>query len=230
MAEEKPEESSSALPEILSRSFLFVSALSSHPLFSILAAASLLVALYIPRSLLPLLLSPVSISTLLLLAALLRFGSSPPADAAAAAVEEKELPESCPETDMECANYHRKVTFFDDLGRRSGPLEIIYEEHEEEEGECGGVGFREYLRWPQNSDLGSWGLGSLRFAGLDSGSDSDEGSPIEAAEGSSSPEELHLRWEEDDEEEEEDGDDMIEIDLKGEAEENLIEIDIFGCR
>ncbi|KAG6515765.1 hypothetical protein ZIOFF_026195 [Zingiber officinale] len=223
MAEAKPEESSSALQDLLSRSFLFVSAFFSHPLFSILAAASLLVALYIPRSLLTLLLSPVFISTFLLLVALLCFGSSPPA--AAAAAEETELPESCPETDMECASYHRKVTFFDDLGRRSGPLEVIYEE---EEGECGGVGFQEYQRWPQNSDLGSWGLGSLRFAGLDSDSDSDAGSPIEAAEGSSSPEELRLRWEEEDQEE--DGDDMIEIDLKGEAEENLIEIDIFGCR
>ncbi|XP_074581116.1 uncharacterized protein LOC141837639 [Curcuma longa] len=224
MAEARPEESSSALPEFLLRSFLFVSAFFSHPLFSILAAASLLVALYIPRSLLTLLLSPVPISTFLLLAALLPFGSSPPA--AAAAEEQKELPESCPETDMECASYHRKATFFDDFGRRSGPLEVIYEE---EEGECGGVGFREYLRWPQNSDLGSWGLRSLRFGSLDSDSDSDEGSPIEAAEGSRSSEELRLRWEEDDEEEE-DGDDMIEIDLKDEAEENLIEIDIFGCR
>ncbi|XP_074566225.1 uncharacterized protein LOC141822800 [Curcuma longa] len=231
MAEAKTEESSAILPGLLSRSFFLASSLSSHPLFAVLAAASLLVALYVPRSLLPFLLSPVPISTLLLLVALLRLGSSPaetPTATTVAAEEGKELPVSYLTNNTECfSNYHRKAPFCNDSGRRGVPLEVIYEEHEEE-GELGCVRFCEYLRWRQNGDSGSGGLGSLRFADVDSDSGSDGGSPIDAAEKSSSPEELWLRW--DAQSEEEDGEDMIEIDLKAEAEENLIEIDISGWR
>lgn len=230
MAEAKTEDSSAILPGLVSRSFLLASSLSSHPLFAVLAAASLLIALYVPRSLLPFLLSPVPISTFLLLAALLRLGSSPaePPAANTVAAEEKELPVSYLTNDTECcSSYQQKAPFSNGSGCRGVPLEVIYEEHEEE-GELGGGRFWEYLRWRQNGDLGSGGLGSLRFTGVDSDSDSDEGSPINAAEGSSSPEELWLRW--DAQSEEEDGEDMIEIDLKAEAEENLIEIDISGWR
>lgn len=257
---------------LLSRSLFFLSTHSTHPLFGILAAASLLVILYLPRSLLSLVLSPVPISTFFLLAALLRHGSPPPkCPAAVAAVDngEEELtslcPETKPETKAESAGYHQEVIFSNDFiscGWRSRPLEIIYEEYEgEEEEECGGgrshqyrgwlqnadlesvrlgsLGFtyaeeekwgdggsEDYRMWPQNANLGSRRAGPIRFAySTDSDTESNGGSQAASeAEGSSSPEDHRLMWEDD-----EDGDDMIEIELELE-EENMIEIDISDGR
>ncbi|RZR71926.1 hypothetical protein BHM03_00008833 [Ensete ventricosum] len=272
----KAEESTAPVAEfpiqalrLLSRSLVFLSTLSAHPLFGTLAAAFLLVILYLPRSLLSLVLSPVPISTFVLLAALLRHGSPPPKCPAAAAAavddEEEELPPLCsetkPETKAESACYHQEVIFSNDFigcGRRSRPLEIIYEEYEGEE-ECGGGGSHQYRGWLQNADLESarlgftyakeeeeWGdggsedypmwpqnansgsriAGPIRFTyGTDSDTESNGGSQAASeAEGSSSPEDHRLMWED-----EEDGDDMIEIELELE-EENMIEIDISGGR
>ncbi|CAD5166526.1 unnamed protein product [Musa acuminata subsp. malaccensis] len=271
----KAEESTAPVAEfsiqalrLLSRSLLFLSTHSTHPLFGILAAASLLVILYLPRSLLSLVLSPVPISTFFLLAALLRHGSPPlkcPAAVATVDDGEEELTSLCPETKAESSCYHQEVIFSNDFiscGRRSRPLEIIYEEYEgEEEEERGGggshqyrgwlqnadlesvrlgsLGFtyaeeekwgdggsEDYRMWPQNADLGSRRAGPIRFAyGTDSDTESNGGSQAASeAEGSSSPEEHRLMWEDD-----EDGDDMIEIELELE-EENMIEIDISGGR
>ncbi|CAL9040572.1 unnamed protein product [Musa banksii] len=261
----KAEESTAPVAEfsiqalrLLSRSLLFLSTHSTHPLFGILAAASLLVILYLPRSLLSLVLSPVPISTFFLLAALLRHGSPQlkcPAAVATVVDGEEELTSLCPETKAESSCYHQEVIFSNDFiscGRRSRPLEIIYEEYEgEEEEERGGggshqyrgwlqnadlesvrlgsLGFtyaEDYRMWPQNADLGSRRAGPIRFAyGTDSDTESNGGSQAASeAEESSSPEEHRLMWEDD-----EDGDDMIEIELELE-EENMIEIDISGGR
>ncbi|URE30006.1 hypothetical protein MUK42_06181 [Musa troglodytarum] len=179
----KAEESTAPVAEfpiqalrLLSRSLLFLSTHSTHPLFGSLAAASLLVILYLPRSLLSLVLSPVPISTFFLLAALLRHGSPPlkcPAAVAAVDDGEEELTPLCsetkPVTKAESACYHQEVIFSNDFiscGRRSRPLEIIHEEHEgeeEEEEECGGRGSHQYRCWLQNADLESVRLGSLAF-------------------------------------------------------------------
>ncbi|XP_064977485.1 uncharacterized protein LOC135619419 [Musa acuminata AAA Group] len=217
---------------LLSRWYLSLSTLSSHPLFAVLAAASILAFLYLPRTLLPLLLSPIPISTFLLLAALFRLRSPPPNSlAAAAAVEEEVTPvlsEPKPEAKaVESTDYHQNVNFrdaFADCLRWSGPLEVIYEdyegEEENEESRCRGRSQEQHSKWAQNENLGSGRLWPLRFACDDSDTDSEGGSP--AASGSSSPAEPRLPWED-----EEQGDDMIEIDLE---EENLIEIDISGGR
>ncbi|CAL9112004.1 unnamed protein product [Musa acuminata var. zebrina] len=217
---------------LLSRWYLSLSTLSSHPLFAVLAAASILAFLYLPRTLLPLLLSPIPISTFLLLAALFRLRSPPPNSlAAAAAVEEEVTPvlsEPKPEAKVvESTDYHQNVIFrdaFADCLRWSGPLEVIYEdyegEEENEESRCRGRSQEQHSKWAQNENLGSGRLWPLRFACDDSDTDSEGGSP--AASGSSSPAEPQLPWED-----EEQGDDMIEIDLE---EENLIEIDISGGR
>ncbi|CAL9085368.1 unnamed protein product [Musa acuminata var. zebrina] len=177
----KAEESTAPVAEfsiqalrLLSRSLLFLSTHSTHPLFGILAAASLLVILYLPRSLLSLVLSPVPISTFFLLAALLRHGSPPlkcPAAVATVDDGEEELaslcPETKPETKAESACYHQEVIFSNDFiscGRRSRPLDIIYEEYEgEEEEERGDGGSHQYRGWLQNADLESVRLGSLGF-------------------------------------------------------------------
>ncbi|URE30005.1 hypothetical protein MUK42_06181 [Musa troglodytarum] len=242
----KAEESTAPVAEfpiqalrLLSRSLLFLSTHSTHPLFGSLAAASLLVILYLPRSLLSLVLSPVPISTFFLLAALLRHGSPPlkcPAAVAAVDDGEEELTPLCsetkPVTKAESACYHQEVIFSNDFiscGRRSRPLEIIHEEHEgeeEEEEECGGRGSEDYPRWPLNANLGSRRAGPIRFAySTDSDTESNGGSQAASeAEGSTSPEDHRLMWED-----ELDGDDMIEIELELE-EENMIEIDISGGR
>ncbi|WOL04876.1 hypothetical protein Cni_G13598 [Canna indica] len=213
----------------LSRSILLLSTLSDHPLFATLAATSLLVALYLPRALLPFLLSPVPISTFLLLAALLRVGSSQSESPAFSAASGGEEEITNTEAKVEFSGYNQNVAFCDsnyiDYVRRSGPLEIIYEEYEgDEEDECGSGGSQEYPRWRQNADLGSGRTDSLRFSSTDSESESDSSSSATSeVKGSSSPEEIRLPWEEDEE-----GDDMIEILL--DEEDNLIEIDISGGR
>ncbi|RWV90736.1 hypothetical protein GW17_00047035 [Ensete ventricosum] len=214
---------------LFSRWFLSLSTLSAHPLFAVLAAASILAFLYLPRTLLPLLLSPIPISTFLLLAALFHLRSPPPNSLAAAAADEEEvtpvLSEPKPEAKVvESTDCHQNVIFRDafvDCLRWSGPLEVIYEEYEgEEENEERRSQEQQHSKWAQNEKLGSGRLWPLRFACDDSDTESEGGSP--AASGSNSPAEPRDLWED-----EEQGDDMIEIDLE---EENLIEIDISGGR
>ncbi|WOK91908.1 hypothetical protein Cni_G00599 [Canna indica] len=220
---------------VLSKCLLFLSTLSSHPLFSVLTSASLLAVLYLPRPLLLLLLSPVSISTLLLLAALFHLGSPPrkPPVSVASAVDDAEdiaslHPEPMPEFKVEPVGFHQKMIFcdaFNDWGRRTAPLEVIYEEYEREGDEdvedAAGGGWPRWLEYPE---MDGGRLRPFEFAYVDSDTESESGSLEEeaGAERWSSPEEIRLRWEE-----EEEGEDMIEIELE---EENLIEIDISGGR
>ncbi|KAJ0966020.1 hypothetical protein J5N97_027158 [Dioscorea zingiberensis] len=192
----------------LSKSLLYISELISHPISSILTTSLLLIILYVPRPLLPILLSPVPICTSFLLYSLLRFGSKP-----ASTLSENAKPEPKPETHPELVPSHDQNSIFLASGFEwalvGGPLEVIYEDYEgEEDGES-----------PENSPspaypkasgvIGFGSLGGFYLTDSDSGSDSEE---------------LRFRWDEDDE-----GDEgMIEIAFE---EDNLIEIDIsYGCR
>ncbi|XP_020091524.1 uncharacterized protein LOC109712385 [Ananas comosus] len=113
-----------------------LSSLYSHPLFATLVSLVLLVVLYVPRPLLPLLFSPVLLSSFLLLFALLRLGPEPPEPTS------PPPPKPTSETHVGAAETHKNPTFrgeFVEWGRRGGPLEVIYEEYEEgaENGEEG---------------------------------------------------------------------------------------------
>ncbi|XP_039130369.1 uncharacterized protein LOC120266775 [Dioscorea cayenensis subsp. rotundata] len=190
----------------LSKSLFYLSKLMSHPLFSILTASLLLIILYVPRSLLPILLSPVPICTSFLLYSLFSFGSKPachhrhPPSAHA-------KPESKPQTQPKLVPFHQNHIFLEsgiEWVPIGGPLEIIYEDYEgEEDGDSS-----EYSPSPEYSKAtGLIGFGSLDFYLTDSDSGSDCG-------------EMRFRWDED----EEDDEGMIEIAFE---EDNLIEIDIF---
>lgn len=105
-------------------------------------------------------------------------------------------------------------------GRPDSPLEVIYEDYDEEE--SGNGGSPEWLEWRFNHGvIVSERLCNLKFDYADSG---DSGSPEASAVAElwSSQDEIRLRWE-DAEEDEEEGDDMIEIELN---DDSLIEIDI----
>ncbi|XP_010905708.1 uncharacterized protein [Elaeis guineensis] len=222
---------------LLSKSLIFLSDLSAHPLFSVAATSTLLALLYLPRSLLPLIFSPALLSSLLLLSTLLRLRPRPPPPPPSAVFPPRPITQTCavdepiitlptvpdpkPESAPDFAGFLPKAAFCDSFvewGRRGGPLEVIYEEYEGEEDEDGGDS-PEYLRSPEYSYLGSGELGSLGFCFTDS-SDADSDDDSSVAEGWDSPENLFSRWDEE-------GDGMIEIALE---EDNMIEIDISVCR
>ncbi|KAG1347193.1 hypothetical protein COCNU_06G010220 [Cocos nucifera] len=214
---------------LLSKSLIFLSDLSAHPLFSVAATSTLLALLYLPRSLLPLIFSPALLSSLLLLSTLLRLRPPPPPPSAifpptpitqTTAVDEPitlpHVPDPKPESAPDFAGFREKAAFCDSFvewGRRGGPLEVIYEEYEGEEDEDGGDS-------PEYSYLGSGELGILGFCFTDSSDADSDDDDSSAAEGWDSPENLFSRWDEE-------GDGMIEIALE---EDNMIEIDISACR
>lgn len=145
MEAEKAEES----PAFFWRCHLFFTSSSSHPLFSVITAAALLAALYLPRPLLTLLLSPVPISAVLLLAAFFRFGS-PPTEIPIAAVDPHD-DDALAMLHQEAFHSHPKLNVFDrdgQWGRLDSPLEVIYEDYDEEE--AGGGGSPEWLEWRFN--------------------------------------------------------------------------------
>ncbi|XP_008806779.2 uncharacterized protein LOC103719353 [Phoenix dactylifera] len=219
---------------LLSKSLIFLSDLSAHPLFAVAATSSLLALLYLPRPLLPLIFSPALLSSLLLISTLLRF--RPPASPPSAVSPPRPIPQTPavdepialptvpnpkPESAPDFAGFRQKAAFCDSFvewGRRGGPLEVIYEEYEGEEDEDGGDS-PGYLRSPEYSYPGGGELCSLGFCFTDS-SEADSDDDSSAAEGWESPENLFSRWDEE-------GDGMIEIALE---EDNMIEIDISDCR
>lgn len=209
---------------LLSKSLLLLSDLSTHPLFSVAATSSVLALLYLPRPLLPFLLSPAFLSSLLLVSTLLSLRpppSPPPAVDDPVPVPLTPGPDLKSESAPDFAGFRQKVAFCDSFvewSRRGGPLEVIYEEYEGEEDEDGRDS-PEYSRSPEYSYPGSGRLGSLGFCFTDSSDDdSDDNSSV--AEDWDSPENIFSRWDEE-------GDGMIEIVLE---EDNMIEIDISACR
>lgn len=203
---EKPKEqcSSSLVKEV-----------SSHPLFSILTTFSLLILLYIPN-LLPLLLSPIVISTSLLLTTLLHLGSSdslvnhrkvPSEDQPSEVELEDPIEVIEPGDNMHYVECEQKMNSCESLvewGWRGGPLEVIYEDFEGEEDEDDNDDEEAYNSPQRRLDF-------MRFYDTDGDSDSS----------CSSTENMRFLWEE------EEGDGMIEIALE---EDNLIEIDLRTCR
>ncbi|KAH7662338.1 hypothetical protein IHE45_15G128500 [Dioscorea alata] len=192
----------------LSRWLFYVSKISSHPLVSIFTTYSLLIVLYLPRPLIPLLLSLVPISSLLLI---LRSRSKPNHDHLHPPIphhpEPAELePEPEPEPEPESKTHTEPVpALHDHFFFHSGPLRVIYEEHE---GELNG----DHSQTSNEIDCLRFGSFGLCFTDSDSDSDLDSNGHDQAN--------LRSHWNVEEEEEE-----MIEIALE---EENLIEIDISG--
>ncbi|XP_020255145.1 uncharacterized protein LOC109832117 [Asparagus officinalis] len=188
----------------------------SHPLFSILTTFLLLNFLYLPN-LFSLLFSPVLIITSLLLTILLHFGSPKPEPSPNKTnpIQTQHETRHEPPHDVELQDEKTSIlcNSFAEWGRRSGPLEVIYEEYEGEAYDV--VGSPEYSKSPEyyrvmmsaRKRLDCFGYGSS----TDSDADSDE----------SLENNISFRW--DDEEEE----GMIEIALE---EDNLIEIDLSACK
>lgn len=129
---------------------------TSNTVLSIATATSILILLYLPRCLLPFFLSPVTISTLLVLAILLHFGHEPDSNTTAARQQDVAAGD-------EKENKAEAEVGFDDLGSSRNliihedvpgwgwgwcldePLEVIYEEEYEGEEEEDDDGVEEIL-------------------------------------------------------------------------------------
>ncbi|XP_057488410.1 uncharacterized protein LOC130774402 [Actinidia eriantha] len=216
--------------------------LSSDPLFSIVITLYTLIFLYFPRFFLGIVFSPVLISTGVLLLALLRLGAIQRIEEEFNSTETEQThndskpedrkwvsPKSNPGTEIEVGsdlgpdqNPFYAESFFQWNVR--APLEVIYEEHEGEEGEQNqdvSIGERTIDRYPSLS---------LSSPESDPESSSDDDFPLI---GDWDPlESVCFRWDEEDRE------GLIEIELDGKKkvelfhfeEENLIEIDISPSR
>lgn len=179
---------------------------SSHPLFSILTTFFFLNLIYLPN-LLHFFFSPVVIATSLILTTLLYFGSSKPEPYSKD--NTKKIPETRneqpPISDHETTESGR-IEFCEKMvewSSKGGPLEVIYEEGEEDndEDDC----CMEYPRLKRNY------MDKLDYFGYCSSSDSDTESEKSS---------ICFKWDEEEEE-------MIEIALE---EDSLIEIDLTSCR
>lgn len=193
----------------LSRWLFHVSKMSSHPLFSIFTTCSLLIVLYLPRPLIPLLLSPVPISSLLLL---LRSRSKPNHDHLH--LHPPIIPHHPEPAEPESKTHTQPVpALHDHFFFHSGPLEVIYEEHESElNGDHSQT----------SNEITCLRFGSFGLCFTDSDSDSDSDSDLDSSGHDQANLRSHWKVEEEEEEAEEE---MIEIALE---EDNLIEIDISG--
>lgn len=224
-----------------------------NSLFSFIAALYAVVLLYFPSTLSRLLLSPVPLSTLILLLYLLRLGaaqrsrverfdsdsvelinseqSSPPHQ-----IEEfrdvRDSGEHCRsyESDPKKDPIQLQPDPFVEWDVRA-PLEVIHEEYEGEDdaGEKGGDSEAAKRRESQANDIRRYASLSLFYPESDSEASSEGDYP--AGRGWDSPESGCFRWEEEDE----DREGLIEIalDEKGDCEaeeENLIEIDLSPAR
>ncbi|XP_075482282.1 uncharacterized protein LOC142522647 [Primulina tabacum] len=228
-------------------SFLF-----SDPLFLTFLTFYAVVLLYFPSLFLSFALSPVLISTAVLLLSLLRFGATDPNPVPLETEGTHDGPDC-----LEFDSTETGSQDFDDQGRTRipsvsvangkhgflsstyfsdsfvewdvrAPLEVIYEEHEGQEAEEdeGGVSMKK--RESQMNVIQRYASLSLFYPDSDSDSDSDNSSEGDstAISGCDSPQILCFQWEDVD-----DRDGLIEIALDEKRisefdEENLIEIDL----
>ncbi|KAG8376847.1 hypothetical protein BUALT_Bualt09G0106400 [Buddleja alternifolia] len=223
-------------------SFLF-----SNSLFSTIVTLYILIFLYLPSVLLQFILSPVVISTIILLLYLLRLGAEQNStnESDSAEFNSTESPilhdhrdheyvtetaielESSFEPDLkENPNLFHADSFVEWDVR--APLEVIHEEHGEGEEIEGNDGVSEENRESQIKIIQRYASLSLFYPESDSDVSSEENFPTNGD--CDSPENTCFRWEE-----EEDRDGLIEIELDEKRnnevdEENLIEIDLFPAR
>ncbi|KAK1279706.1 hypothetical protein QJS04_geneDACA003172 [Acorus gramineus] len=192
----------------------------ANPLVSISVASTTLTLLYLPNLLLCFITSPVLLSTSLLLAILLHFGSTQ-SPKPQQTDPEPQIPKWVdPVLDPQPVFDPKKPPFsevFVEWSRR-GPLEVIYEEYEgeEEDMEDDDEEEPEIEREMYRRRFGFESL-ELCFPDTDTGSSSDGDFPV--MDGWESPRDLCFRWEDD-------KDGLIEIPLETFEEDNLIEIDI----
>ncbi|KAI3928449.1 hypothetical protein MKW98_024050 [Papaver atlanticum] len=221
--EKKHYETSSLSAKVLNESteffmntYVFLSSLTSHPLFSITVALYSLILLYFPRFFLSLIFSPVLISTGVIISTLLRLGTIPKLEngndqfLSTTSISDHEVLEfiSCESektTEKGDTFTDKKSSFFSEsfveYWNLSAPLDVIYEEYEgqEEDG-------KEEVTVNEFSCLGRYFPESD-----DSGSESD--GDFDLINGWDSPKNMCYRWED-----EEDGKEggLIEIKLNDE--------------
>ncbi|OVA20209.1 hypothetical protein BVC80_155g19 [Macleaya cordata] len=209
----------------LAKTFVSLSSLTSHPLFSIIVALYSLILLYFPRIFLDLIFSPVLISTGILLSTLIRLGSIQK-------IEHEKFLISVPDHVLEFVSYEKPEketethTSFDENRffpepfvewNVRAPLDVIYEEYEGQEEDD-----------PNEMRINELASLARYYPESDTGSSSDGDFPV--IEGWDSPENMYFSWEEEDRE------GLIEIQLDGikrssgfvqfEEDDNLIEIEI----
>lgn len=231
-----------------------LSSLSSHPLFSTLVGFYTLVLIYFPSLFLPIVLSPVLISTAILLLTLLRLGSIQRTENEFNSIKVTEDPKWVSlESNYESENENSVVSSTNlvetEVGSGSGsdqnnfyvesfiewdvraPLEVIYEEYEGEDEERNDDVRNEKSETPPVSAIERYGSLSLYYPESDSDGSSD-GGDFAGFGGWDSPESMCFMWDE------EKGEELIEIAFDGKRtsrevhfeEENLIEIDISPAR
>ncbi|KAF8411231.1 hypothetical protein HHK36_003778 [Tetracentron sinense] len=220
--------------EFFAKATIFMSSLAFNPLFSFVIAFYSLILLYFPRNFLDLVLSPVLISTGILLSTLLRLG-------AIQGVENEKKSRDPGKIDSPNED-HKWVRFITDTETETetekgfgpkrfqsdsfvewnvkAPLEVIYEEYDGEEED-------DFNKKEDSRVVGIERLVSLSLYCSESDSESSSGGDFSATEEWDWPENMCFRWGEVEREE------MIEIPLDGKRnwvyqveEENLIEIEI----
>ncbi|KAI3988188.1 hypothetical protein MKX01_011977 [Papaver californicum] len=202
--------------ELFVNTYVFLSSLTSHPLFSITVALYSLILLYFPRFFLNLIFSPVLISTGIIISTLLRLGTTPELEngnqfLSTSSISDHELLDiisSEPEKKTEKGDtfIDKKSSFFSEsfveYWNLSAPLDVIYEDYEgqEEDG-------KEEVRVNEFS----CNLGWCYPESDDAGSESDD--EFDMINGWDSPNNMCYRWE--DEEDDKEGG-LIEIELNDE--------------